>query len=78
MAIIREIDVATSLTPKFTVSTEREVSPIKRAFVEWLKPTFTVKSDYVGDYTYAPYGKTEGSWIIPLFLGLLIWRGFGR
>ncbi len=77
MAVVREVDVATTLTPKFTVSLEKEQSPITKALIEFLKPTFVIRSQ-VGDYTYAPYGETEGSWIIPLlFLGL-IWLAFGR
>ena len=73
MAIIRQVDVATTVTPKFTVSLEKEATPFARAFAQYLKPTFTIRSEYAGDHVYAPYGETQGSWIIPLLLLGLIW-----
>ena len=77
MAIVKEIDVATALTPKVTVSMEKEASPWSRALLDFLKPTFDIRS-YYGDYRVAPYGESEGSWIIPLALGLLIWGALRR
>lgn len=74
MALVQEIEVATTLTPKIAMSLEGEPSPIKRAIVEYLKPTFTIHSSYLGDYVYAPHGTTEGSWIIPFFVvGFVAW-----
>lgn len=72
-AFIREIGVATTLSPPVIISTEREPSPIDKALIEFLKPTFIVRSE-VGDYVYAPYGESEGSWLIPfLLLGFTVW-----
>lgn len=79
MALVKQIDIATTLTPQFTVSVEGDPSPVKQALIEYLQPTFTIRSDIVGDYTYAPYGKTEGSWLIPLLLlGLIVLAIRGR
>jgi len=78
VAIVKEIDVATTATPKFTVSLEKGQSPLERAVLEALKPTFLIRTDFFGDYLYAPYGETGGSWIIPLILGLLIWMALRR
>lgn len=78
MAVVREVDVATTLTPKFTVSLEKEQSPLTKALIEFLKPTFVIRSQ-VGDYTYAPYGESEGSWIIPVVLfGLVVMAFRGK
>ena len=77
MAIIQEVEIATTLTPQITVSTEKEMSPLNQALIEYLKPTFDIKTS-VGDYRYAPYGVTGGSWIIPLLLLGLIWAALRR
>ena len=71
MAIISELDVATTMTPKFTVSFEKKQSPLTESILEILKPTFLIRSDF-GEYTYAPYGESKGTWLFPLLLlGLL-------
>lgn len=77
MKIVRSVDVATTFTPRFTVSFEKDPSAWKQAIIEALKPTFDIRSD-LGDYRYAPYGETGGSWIIPLVLGLLIWAALWK
>lgn len=76
-ALVNEIEIATTLTPNLVVSMEGEESPIKQAIIEYLKPTFKVSSSLLGDYTYAPYGTTEGSWIIPLMLVGFVWLLLG-
>lgn len=77
MALVKEVDVATTLTPKFTVSLEKEQSPVTQALIEYLKPTFLIRSEF-GDYTYAPYGESQGSWIIPVLLGVLLLAAFRK
>jgi len=70
VALISEVDVATAITPKFTVSFEKKQGPLTEAILEILKPTFLIRSDF-GVYTYAPYGEAEGTWVLPLFFLLL-------
>lgn len=76
-SLIKEVKFATALTPELVISMEGDPSPTKQAIIEYLKPTFHVRSE-LGDYLYAPYGQTEGSWIIPLLLVGAVWALMGR
>lgn len=75
MPIIDKIDVRTRISPQFSIDLEKEPGPLGKILLPWLRPSFTVHSDF-GDFDFEPYGPTpRENWFIPLaFLTLAIVR----
>jgi len=65
MPFVRDVTLSTTLFGP--VSLVEQKTGLGRKLAEWLKPTVTVETEYLGAYDIAPWGKAE-----PISLGVVL------
>jgi len=78
MPVIDDVTLTTTLFGPVSLMGEQETG-VGRALAEWLKPTITVKSEYLGDHDIAIWGKAtpiKGLMLMLIGVGLFfLFRG---
>jgi len=71
MALVNDITLTTTLNEPVSLMQTQETGGYGKLIAEWLKPTFTIHTEYLGTHDVALWGKAE-----PLPKGTVIfWVG---